>query len=644
MRRPLRLLLAVAAVLALLVIAAGCGGSSNKSSSGNTTSTSSSGGQGPSNGSTNGVNQGTYSNGSAQKGGTYSVGYENSFGFTDNFDPTGEYLGEAWGILTNLLIRPLIGYQHAAGPQGNKLVGDLAQSVPTPSDNGLTYTYKLRSGVKFGPPINRQVKASDVVYALNRLANPKDGGEYGFYYSVIKGWNDVASGTAKTVSGISAPDDQTVVIHLTQKTGDFNYRMAMPATAPIPPEVGKCFEGKPGNYGRDVISSGPYMLAGAAGNFSGCSSLKPFSGYAGDNGNHLTLVRNPNYDQSTDSYRKNYPNKFNFVINSNADDIYNRVQAGQLDDEIASPQPKTLRQYETNSSLKPRLLVNGGDRTWYLTMNLTQPPFDDLHVRKALNYIIDKEGLRKAWGGPLTGSIATHIVPPVLYGGGLSNYNPYATPNDAGSVAKAAAEMKKSKYDTGHTGKCSASACKNVLMIADTRALDNRMIPVIEADAAKIGITFQVRSINGAYTTIQTTNKNIPFSERPGWGKDYADPYTFFGELFDSRALIPSGNTNYSLVGITSQINQQKKLGVKGNLTNVPSVNSDVDNCQGQLGDARTACWESLDKKLMTQVVPWVPYLWANVVKILGPKVTQWSYDQFSDGTAYSQVAVKSNG
>ncbi len=43
----------------------------------------------------------------------------------------------------------------------------------------------------------------------------------------------------------------------------------------------------------------------------------------------------------------------------------------------------------------------------------------------------------------------------------------------------------------------------------------------------------------------------------------------------------------------------------------------------------------------MTQVVPWVPYLWANVVKILGPKVTQWSYDQFSDGTAYSQVAVK---
>jgi peptide/nickel transport system substrate-binding protein len=384
------------------------------------------------------------------------------------------------------------------------------------------------------------------------------------------------------------------------------------------------------------------MIQGAAGQFTSCSALKPFSGYAGANGDHLTLVRNPNYDQATDQYRKNYPDKFSFVINSNADDIYNRVTAGQLDDETASTQPKTIRQYETDPNLKPRLLSNVGDRTWYLTMNLTQPPFDDIHVRKAMNYIIDKQALRKAWGGPVIGQIATHIVPPVMYGGGLAEYDPYATPDDSGSVQKAAAEMKKSKYDPGHTGKCTAKACKGVLMIADARALDNRMVPIIQSDAAKIGVTFTVRTINGAYPTLQTTNKNIPFSERPGWGKDYADPYTFFGELFDSRALIPTGNTNYSLVGITPQINQQQKLGVKGTLTGIPNVNADIDRCQAKLGQDRTTCWENLDKKMMTQVVPWVPYLWSNVVRIVGPKVTHWSYDQFSDTTAYSQVAVKS--
>jgi peptide/nickel transport system substrate-binding protein len=630
MRKPLRAAMIFAALLALAVLAAGCG--SKKSSNGTSTTSSS--------GSTASASK-SFDNGSPEKGGIYRVGWEQSFGFTNNFDPTGEYLGNAWGLYVNLLMRPLIGYKHQPGAAGNELIGDLATDVPQPTDNGLTYTYKLRDGIKFGPPVNRAVTSKDVAYAMNRLANPKDGGQYAFYYTVIKGWDAVANGKAKTVSGITTPDDKTIVFHLTAKTGDFNLRMSMPATAPIPPEVGACFEGKPGDYGRDLISSGPYMIKGSAGTFSSCSALKPFSGYDGANGNHIILVRNPNYDQSTDDYRKNYPDEFHYVIDSNADDIYAKVAAGQLEDEQSSPQPKTIRQYVTDPNLKARLLPNVGDRTWYLTMNLTQPPFDDIHVRKAMNYIMDKQSLRKAWGGPVVGSIATHIAPPVMYNNGLAEYDPYASPNGSGDLAKAAAEMKQSKYDPGKTGKCTAAACKNVLMIGDTRALDNRMIPVVQASAGKIGITFTVRQINGAYTTIQTTNKNIPFSERPGWGKDYADPYTFFGELFDSRAMIPEGNTNYSLVGITPQLNTEKKLGVKGNLANIPSVNADIDVCIAKIGEDRTTCWENLDKKLMTDVVPWVPYLWSNNVTIVGPKVTHWNYDQFSDGTAYSQVSVK---
>jgi peptide/nickel transport system substrate-binding protein len=629
MRKPLRLVLIALAVTSLAFLAAGCG--SKKSSSGSTTTSSSSSGGGS-------TANTSYDNGSADKGGVYRVGVEQSFGFTDNFDPTGEYLGFSWAILDNLLLRPLMGYKHVGGADGNTLIGDLATDVPTPTDGGLTYTYHLRKGIKFGPPVNRVITSKDVSYALDRLADPDNGGQYGFYYSVIQGWDAAAKGGH--VSGVTTPDDNTIVIHLTKKTGDFNYRMAMPATAPIPSEVGDCFKGKAGGYGRDVISSGPYMIAGSAGSFTSCSALKPFSGYAGDNGNHLNLVRNPNYDQSTDDYRKNYVDKFTFTINSNADDIFNKVQAGQYEDEQSSPQPKTIRAYVTDPNLKKRLLVNGGDRTWYLTMNLTQPPFDDIHVRKAMNYIIDKQALRKAWGGPVVAGIGTHIAPPVMYNNGLAEYDPYATPNDSGDLKKAEAEMKQSKYSGGSSA-CTASACKNVLMIADTRAVDGRMVPIIEADASKIGIKFAVRSINGAYTTIQTTNKNIPFSERPGWGKDYADPYTFFGELFDSRALIPSGNTNYSLVGITPQINTEKKLGVTGTLTGIPSINTGIDTCQAKIGQDRTNCWMALDKNLMTNVVPWVPYLFANNVTIVGPTVTHWAYDQFADVTAYSQVAVK---
>jgi len=84
-----------------------------------------------------------------------------------------------------------------------------------------------------------------------------------------------------------------------------------------------------------------------------------------------------------------------------------------------------------------------------------------------------------------------------------------------------------------------------------------------------------------------------------------------------------------------------KKVGVKGNVDNVPSVNEDLDRCANLVGAAHTACYASLDKKLMTQVVPWVPYLWSTSTHITAPNVTQWTFDQFSGGTAYSQVAVK---
>ena len=606
MRKFLRLALMAGAVVALAALAAGCG--SKKSSSGSTTTTTTSSSSGNSV-----VGSGTFSSGTPAKGGTYTVGWEQSFGFTNNFDPTGEYLGNAWGLYSNLMLRALVGYKHLPGAAGNITIGDLATTAPNPTNNGLTYTYTLRKGIKFGPPVNRAVTSKDVAYAMNRLANPKDGGQYSFYYTVISGWNAVANGTAKSVSGIETPNDSTIVFHLTKPAGDFNLRMSMPATAPIPEEVAKCFDGKPGDYGRDVVSTGPYMIQGADKvSIASCAALKPMSGYDGANGNHIILVRNPEYDQSTDQYRKNYIDTFKFVVNSNADDIFAKVQSGAYQDEVSSPAPKTIRLYATNPALKPRMIPNVGDRTNYFTMNLTQPPFDDVHVRKAMNWIMDKSALQKAWGGPIPGAIATHIVPPVLYNNGLAEYDPYATPNEMGSVDKAAAEIKQSKYDPGKTGKCTASACKGVLMIADTRGVDTRMIPIIQEDAAKIGVTFTVRSINGAYTTIQTPSKNVPFSERPSWGKDYADPFTFFAELFDSGAIIKSGNTNYSLVGLTPEI--AKTVGATGSINNVPSVDSAIAVCSSKLAQDRTNCWEGIDRKLMTSVVPWVPYLWPNNV------------------------------
>ncbi len=80
--------------------------------------------------------------------------------------------------------------------------------------------------------------------------------------------------------------------------------------------------------------------------------------------------------------------------------------------------------YSTTEELKDRLQVGAGDRTWYITMNLTQPPFDDIHVRKAMNLIMDKAALQRAWGGPIRGEIAEHIVPDSMFNGELDDYAP----------------------------------------------------------------------------------------------------------------------------------------------------------------------------------------------------------------------------
>src|SRR3954451_8677121 len=205
-------------------------------------------------------------------GGTYKVGWEQAFGFTNNMDPVGEYLGEAFAIHSNLLTRTLVGYNHVAGGAGNKIVADIATSIPRPTNGGKTYTFHIKQGVKFSPPINRQVTSADFLNEFKRLASPKDGQEYGFYYNVIKGF---ASGKGKTISGITTPNKSTIVFNLTAPTGDFLYRMSMPATGPQPNEVTKCFEGTAGKYGLDLVSTGPYMIQGIDKvSFADCKAVK----------------------------------------------------------------------------------------------------------------------------------------------------------------------------------------------------------------------------------------------------------------------------------------------------------------------------------------------------------------------------------
>jgi hypothetical protein len=110
--------------------------------------------------------------------------------------------------------------------------------------------------------------------------------------------------------------------------------------------------------------------------------------------------------------------------------------------------------------------------------------------------------------------------------------------------------------------------------------------------------------------------------------------------LFKGTSIIPTGNTNYALVGLKP--GQAAQLGIKGNVNNVPSIDAQATRCQRLVGNPRVTCYANIDRDLMSRVVPWVPYMWAKAVYIIGPNVTRWNFDQSSGYPALAHVAVKS--
>jgi peptide/nickel transport system substrate-binding protein len=594
-------------------------------------------------------------------GGTYRVGVQtDGFGverlpWSDGLDPTGEFRREAFAIYSNLVLRTLVGYDHVAGAAGYKLVPDLAVSVPQAADRGRSYAFTLKSGVRFGPPVDREITSRDVRYAVERLARPRNGSLYARTFDVIRGFDAYRAGKAPSISGIATPNKRTIRFTLTRATGDFPHRLTMPGTAPIPPEVGKCFEGRPGEYGRDLISSGPYMIQGSkAIRIGSCSAIRPMAGISDA---QLVLVRNPSYDAKTDSRaaRENSPDRFVFVASTSPFSILTKLEAGELEDSFLTAGPKVVGKYAERAKRRGLLHVDSADWVFWITMNLTRPPFDDVHVRRAMNWVLDRAALQDAWGGPAAGPIAQHVVPDQLLGNRLERFAPFKTPGDHGDLARARAELARSKY-ANRGGVCTAKACKGIhitgflgpgfgpyaayprefasLVFGVVYAPSERMAPILKAAAARLGLTFKEHLGEAGVPA-----DNVPISQPENWYKSYSDPASYLEPLFAGDGIVPRGGFNFSLVGLTPA--QAAKLHVQGRVTGVPSVDADLARCGALLGSPRFDCYAALDRKLTTQVVPWIPVLSKNQLTILGPQVANWRFDQATGVTALAHVALK---
>jgi peptide/nickel transport system substrate-binding protein len=563
------------------------------------------------------------------------------------FDPVTEYFQVTFSFYSNMLTRPLMNYNHLSPEEdGNVPSPDLAAAPPEVSDDFTTWTYTLREDAMWQPPLDRAITSDDVLYAFERLgtkAISADAGSYSFYYTgLIEGMAEFEAGEADTISGIETPDDTTIVFHLTEPAGDFDFRVAMPAAAPVPREVASCFD-QPVEYGQFFMSSGPYMVEGSDQlDISSCDAVtaaSPASGFEFEN--HIFLVRNPNYNRDRDNLeiRSALFDRYELRLNTNPEDSYAKLERGELEHVISDIPPATLEKYQTTPDLEPLLHIEPDDATWYLTMHPGMPPFDDIHVRKAANFIMDKTGLIQVIGGPVTGIPAEHIIPPNILDGRLApgEFNPYG-PDPSGNVEAALEEMKQSKYETDADGVCTDPACKRILHVTRNTDPFPQMAPIIEASMEKIGITLRTSEVESFYGEAGVPSKNVPFTSGGGWGKDWADPITFIDPLFTGDGVGDAGNVNLSYVGVTDE--QAADLGLETPPGGFPNVDADVAACSALTGEERYDCWAALDQKLMTEFAPWIPWRWSTATHITGPAVTNWTWDAFASWPSYARLGV----
>src|SRR3954454_21988777 len=579
----------VAGMLSVLAfVVAACGGSDNSSSS--TSSKSSSGAA------TKKTAQAP-----AKKGGKITMLASSDVDF---LDPGHTYytFGEMVTLATN---RPLFSFKPE---DANKPVPDLADGDAQVSSDKKTVTVKIRQGVKYAPPVNRDVTSKDVKYAIERFFSVNVGAQSPGYFQVIRGAPAKPTTGVKPISGIETPDDQTIVFHLKQPTAvSFVAALVMPITVPVPKEYASKFDAKnPSTYNTHVAFSGPHMIQNnSSGSLTG---YKP--------GKSISMVRNPNWDAKTD-YRPAYADSY--FIRTNASDA--NVSARQVIDGSSmlldtNPPANILKDLVTKVKDQYLSVPSGGYR--YFPLNTEVKPFDNINVRKAVMAGFSRNAARLARGGKYVGDIATHWLPPDFPGfdqaGGFKGFPDvdfFNANNEDGDMATAAKYFKAAGYKSGKY-----EGSDQILIVGANADPGKAQAEVASAQLQKMGFKTRLRLVpqDAVYTDwCQVPSKKVGMCGGAGWVKDFADPQSMLEPVFKGSLINrSSGNINYSML-------------------NDPKIDDAMNKAALAEGDDRLKQWANIDKMII-QDAAGIPFIWdkttlvrsKNVQGVANPYIALW--------------------
>jgi len=496
--------------------------------------------------------------------------------------------------LARTYARTLYGYNLSGPPDQDTVpVPDIASGPPQRSADQRTYTFTLRPGVRYAPPVNREVTAQDFITAIQRLYNkttPSPGQQYA---DLIAGARRFGAGKARSISGLAAPDARTLKITLDQPAGDLLSILTMSLFAPVPGEYAADYA-VGDNYSGHVVGSGPYTP----------TTYIP--------GRWIVLVRNPNWDPATDPLRKAWADRIQVKLGVSIASIQRAIDREEADLSLDSHVPQTqLATLRADPERSRRLSVKPTGNLLFLVLGTHRGAgaIADVRVRRAVNYAIDKVAYRDAIAGRLapSGEVASTILAPGSLG--YRPYDLYPTPGGRGDPAKAKALLAQAGYPHGLT--------LGFVTFGSGRYAAARK--PIEESLKRAGIDLKVKTYEGP--DLWEKSLNVPSKRlehqlgQTIWNLDYLgdNARQTIVPLFDGRYLNISEYNN-------------------------PEVNRLINRALAEPDrDRRAAIWGQIDQRIMRDA-PLVPLLWETFAFRWASRVHGWVYDPWT--TAPDLTAV----
>ena len=472
-------------------------------------------------------------NPSDRTGGTLRYALSSDF---DSPDPGNTYYAFSWNF-SRYYARTLLTYAGAPGEAGTEIQPDLAEGMPESNEDSTEWTVRIKQGLKYED--GSEITAQDIKYAIARsnfgdqaLPNgPK------YFRELLADSDDYEGPYADEgdplagFDGIETPDDHTLVFHLNSSFAEFPYVLIQPQTAPVPPDADRGEQ-----YQSRVVSSGPYKFDG---------DYRP--------GVSLNLVRNDQWDASTDPTRPALPDRIEVQMGVDQNEIDQRLVNDELDVDLAGAGmgPAMRGTVVTDDNERANIDNPQSNTLRYVNINTVLEPLDDLACREAIMYAADHDALQRAWGGDIGGDVATQIMPAGLPGADPS-IDPYPSQDGKGDLDMARQKLEECGEPDGFSTSIGARS---------DRPADVSTAEALQQALARVDIETQIKQYpSDTYTNTQAGSPSFVQDNDLGltvygWAPDWASGYGFMSKILDGDAIQDAGNANVSELD-DAQINE----------------------------------------------------------------------------------------